>query len=1454
MYSVNDFVYSMEYGIGCITAISDGKYTVKFENRTVENVNPIFITEINNNIVSSLKSGDFQDYFNYQTVNKGRDYYLEDKVDSIIILGNRISGNVKGNYRYSTSVSLTNNSLRATCDCPVGRFCKHSVAILFKAQDIINKLDAKKEIKNTKYLSANIINLIDKLDDNKKGYSYDVSDSISFLQMLNNKDYEFIKELFEYINNNYRNIKYGFSQLKRLIYFNSNLQIDFYNLKLLLPNNDFFKFFYKDISKYKNIINSINDRQYHYVPNYEILDYYIAKADIKSAITTILKYKSYDYDIFLQITKLIEKIGIDDDIIESYVQFINNKRKDTVLITNLFFNKLSKEKFLSFYNKVSKYLTISFDKIVKFPKEMQISLLKSVPDSNEKTKYILDNIDIFLAINEFDSLIILSGLYQYAKKTEKKKIFSILSNYDNAKYLLAYCKMIDGIEFEENEEDFDSNLFFKCFTPLYEINDKTYLYDYSVRYKLVFFSDVILDIKVDEDKEYSGYNKLNNKIKNSLILKKIQEYFENNDEEYLNTITHLRKELYNKEIARQKELLNSIFDEFNNEAIVSYTNEKVRLIPRLLYSYYDEVFQLSFKVGIDKFYIVKNSYEFLNAVNDCEVMSYGKGLSFNHSIENFDDNSKLLIEFLNAYPSSNIYGTSRQYLNITQDAVNKVMNIYKNKTIFYNDKEYIVRLNDLDISIDLDENNILHCNYDFDSTIITKNDIYIINDNFIDRAKTNNNNRKIYSFAIINNNLDISLAKNRFKDEIYYRYKDFINISDKIKDEYKIIDVDINAYFDYNNGVISVHEKLIKDNVELNPNVINGLDLVKYNNYKNYLKNLGFVNDLIPDKDMSLAFLSMDFTNLKELCNVFLSDSIKSKILYKASQSNIRIIYNNNMISVFLESSDFNEEELRSILKSLKRKKKYVLLKDDRIIDLADENIINLVEAINDLGLEPENIGNETEIPIYQVLKLNAANESLSIDEYLVKIINEIKEFKNYKVKLPNVNAKLRGYQYDGFKWLSILSKYNMGGILADDMGLGKTLQIITLIASDEEQKPSIIVCPKSLIFNWINEFSIFSPDIRVLKIFGNQQERANIINDIKPNEKVVYITSYDSLRNDIALVQKINFNYAVIDEAQYIKNVQALKSKNVKLINASHRFALTGTPIENNVLDLWSIFDFIMPKYFEEISTFKSNYLHDERYTERISKMVAPFILRRTKKEVLKDLPSKFERIISAEMSVEQRKLYDAIKLEANEILNKKEAFQVLPYLTRLRQICVDPSMYLDNFTGSSGKMEMLKDIIKEYVNDNHKILLFSSFVKALDIIKEYLDKEGISYLVLTGDTKAEDRIKYANAFNNNSNIKIFLISLKAGGTGLNLIGADTVIHLDPWWNVSAENQATDRAHRIGQTKNVEVIKMVCEDSIEQRVIELQNIKKDIVDKIISNDDTSITGFNLEDIGFILR
>ena len=327
-----------------------------------------------------------------------------------------------------------------------------------------------------------------------------------------------------------------------------------------------------------------------------------------------------------------------------------------------------------------------------------------------------------------------------------------------------------------------------------------------------------------------------------------------------------------------------------------------------------------------------------------------------------------------------------------------------------------------------------------------------------------------------------------------------------------------------------------------------------------------------------------------------------------------------------------------------------------------------------------------------------------------------------------------------------------------------------------------------------------------------------------------------------------------VIDEAQYIKNIEALKTRKVKEIKANHKVALTGTPIENNLLDLWSIFDFIMPKYLDGITSFKSN-CQQEEYINLISKKISPFILRRTKKEVLKDLPAKSERIISYEMSPEQRKLYDAICLKAkNELDETGKAFNVLHLLTRLRQICVSPSLFVETYKGTSGKIDGLLSLITEYIGSGHRILLFSQFVQALDLIENELQKINIEYFKLTGATTAEKRVQYMNEFNANDRVKIFLISLKAGGTGLNLIGADTIIHLDPWWNVASENQASDRAYRIGQTRNVEVIKLILENSIEERVIELQQIKKDLIDKVISDDDSSITNLSKEDIEFLLQ
>ena len=339
----------------------------------------------------------------------------------------------------------------------------------------------------------------------------------------------------------------------------------------------------------------------------------------------------------------------------------------------------------------------------------------------------------------------------------------------------------------------------------------------------------------------------------------------------------------------------------------------------------------------------------------------------------------------------------------------------------------------------------------------------------------------------------------------------------------------------------------------------------------------------------------------------------------------------------------------------------------------------------------------------------------------------------------------------------------------------------------------------------------------------------------------------------DINYYEAIKFAYVILDEAQAIKNMQALKAKAVKEIKSINRLALTGTPIENQLLDLWSIFDFLMPNFLPPLSQFKSLYSDDVKIKELALK-VTPFILRRTKKEVLKDLPPKYETILTVELSSSERKYYDAFVMQAKNILaNGAKSFDVLPYLMRLRQICISPYLLDSNFKTNSSKIKELVNITTKYVSDGHKILIFSAFVEALNLIEDELSKNNINYYVITGKTSAKERIKLVNDFNANRKIKVFLISLKAGGVGLNLTGADTVIHVDPWWNVAAENQASDRAHRIGQINNVEVIKLICENTIEQRIIELQNLKKDLIDKVINNDDNKIINLSKEDLNFIL-
>lgn len=520
----------------------------------------------------------------------------------------------------------------------------------------------------------------------------------------------------------------------------------------------------------------------------------------------------------------------------------------------------------------------------------------------------------------------------------------------------------------------------------------------------------------------------------------------------------------------------------------------------------------------------------------------------------------------------------------------------------------------------------------------------------------------------------------------------------------------------------------------------------------------------------------------------------------------------------------------------------------DKIVDLDSEAAKDLGEAVQDFGMNPKDLYKKKTISFVTAIKAFSHQRSCRVDKYLRDMIEEIRSFKEADIDLPKLNGTLREYQEEGFKWMSVLSRYGMGGILADDMGLGKTIQVIALIRSDNSQMPSLVVCPKSLVFNWVNEFAKFDGSTSVTAIYGPESRRSEIIAAIDHHKKGVYITSYDSLRNDIDKYSG-GFNYGILDEAQYIKNVRAQKTQSVKELKVRHRFALTGTPIENSVIDLWSIFDYIMPGYFEELSRFRDS------ATDAIARKAAPFILRRVKEDVLEDLPPKYERILSAEMSSEQRKIYESMRYEAQKALNEGgKAFDILPYLTRLRQVCVDPGMFVEGYTGGSGKMDMLDSLITEYLDQNHRILIFSQFVKALEAVEALLKRRKIPTFFLSGSTSAKDRMDMMDSFNNGSGADVFLISLKAGGTGLNLTGADTVIHLDPWWNVAAENQASDRTHRIGQTKNVEIIKLIAADSIEQRVVELQDIKKEVIKQVISDDDGSVTSAKLEDIAFVLE
>ena len=568
--------------------------------------------------------------------------------------------------------------------------------------------------------------------------------------------------------------------------------------------------------------------------------------------------------------------------------------------------------------------------------------------------------------------------------------------------------------------------------------------------------------------------------------------------------------------------------------------------------------------------------------------------------------------------------------------------------------------------------------------------------------------------------------------------------------------------------------------------------------------------------------------------------------------------------------------ELEEIVKKYKLKKKYHRLKNGSFLDLQESNEIDFIDKLisgTDTSYKELESGS-IRLPVNRTLYLNQllkeikGTEIVKNKEYKNIIDGLDKDLIDEEEQIPEkLEAILRPYQKIGYKWLKTLDRYKFGGILADDMGLGKTIQIISILLdykqNSDEHRASIVVSPSSLSLNWKNEIEKFAPSLNIKVVRGTVRERKEIIQNIDKYDLI--ITSYDLLKRDIDTYKEKNysFKYMIADEAQYLKNNNTKNAKAIKQLNADTRYALTGTPIENSLAELWSIFDFVMPGYLFSYKEFKSTYEtaivkdEDKKTMDKLKMLIEPFVLRRTKKEVLTELPEKTITVLNNEMEEEQRNIYLSYLVQAKQELQdeinmngyEKSQIKILAALTRLRQICCHPGLFIENYTGGSSKLEQCMEIIEDGVMAGHKILLFSSYTSMFEIIEKELNKRDIKYFKLTGATKVDERIELVDEFNHNPEIGVFLISLKAGGTGLNLIGADMVIHYDPWWNISAENQATDRAYRIGQKNNVQVYKLITKDTIEEKIYELQQKKAELTENMLSTQTTFINKLSKEDI-----
>lgn len=935
---------------------------------------------------------------------------------------------------------------------------------------------------------------------------------------------------------------------------------------------------------------------------------------------------------------------------------------------------------------------------------------------------------------------------------------------------------------------------------------------------------------------------------------------------------------------------------------------KVRLEPfvQMEYGYA----RVEFKIGTDTMYVLKNISAFLEAIHKCERVHYGKKLEFYHHMEAFDETAKRWIAFMQemnedkkrqsqyhayyAYTAGyertmdlDATGLDRFFEAVGSEPFDLVTGYEPQESYQVSEEirkpKLYIKGGSAGAFIHMEHFPLIngkHYYYTYEEGKIIRLEPAlkgIVSDffDFMHRQKGS----ECYiagtelasfcrdtlpmlkeSFQVITENFDESEhvpPKPEFA--LYLDKPDYATVGAKLMAVY--------GAEQYN-----VLEKIKAGEVRDVSEEARIKSLVEAYFTGNDVRNTIFI--LSKDEDKLYQLIVGGLQRLSEYMSIYTSENFRKLKVVSTPSVTVGVTLKSDLLELHLQTDDLPLEELAHILAKYDRRKKYIRLKNGDFLAINNGGIRELAELTQDLQLSEINLKTgKVTVPKYRAMYLdsflkNGGQLTVEKDRSFKSIVRNMKTIEDSDYEAPlSLKPVMRSYQKNGFLWLKTLRENGFGGILADDMGLGKTLQVISLLLMEQHEwksgvkecRRSIIVCPASLVYNWKKEIERFAPELDAVIITGNIAEREALIRATKPGQ--ILITSYDLLKRDVECYKDMVFAIQAIDEAQYIKNAGTQAAKGVKQITAVFKLALTGTPIENRLSELWSIFDYLMPGFLYTYKKFREEIEvpimvnHEEEKMERLKKMIRPFILRRLKSDVLKDLPEKLEENRFVKLEGEQLALYETHVTQLRNALNKtteKEfnanKMQFLAELMKLRQVCCDPGLLYDEYNSESAKADLCMDMIANAIEGGHKVLLFSQFTTMLDRLAVRLKKAGISYYMLTGSVNKEKRMEMVESFQKDD-VPVFCISLKAGGTGLNLTAADIVIHYDPWWNVAVQNQATDRAHRIGQTNVVTVYKLVTQGTIEEKIMDIQEKKRKLAEQVLEGEGMDTITFTKEEI-----